>query len=139
MGITLLGLIFLVISFLCFPELLWDYGLYWYPFIIITPGLCVIISKIMHVLEKLQFVSYLIKIVEKIGSYSLEIYLIHIFVFEVTNYLISVFVLPEKSGVHILSVVIIPLGCILLRGMSLMVKKFFIKKGGRIYCETKNN
>lgn len=62
-------------------ELLWDKGFYWYPFILITPGLCVIISVIMEMLNS-NIRNVIARIIGIPGKYSFEIYLLHIWLFE---------------------------------------------------------
>jgi len=65
---------------LCAPYL-WSNGLYWYPFILITPGMCLLISLVMENLEKYAVTRFLIRILDLIGQYSFELYLVHVFVF----------------------------------------------------------
>jgi len=41
------GVIVLLIFCLKTPDNLWSYGLYWYTFVLIMPGLCIAISQMM--------------------------------------------------------------------------------------------
>ena len=53
-------------------EFLWAKMIYWLPFILVTPGFCLILSRIINILPK--SVSGVLKF---IGGISLEIYLTH--------------------------------------------------------------
>lgn len=43
-GAMIVGMALLMLFFVKYSNLLWEYGLYWYPFILITPGLCLLTS-----------------------------------------------------------------------------------------------
>lgn len=58
------------------------YGTYWWPFIMITPGLTIILSFLFNLIRKVKFCKYVIKFIEIIGTSSFEIYLIHILLFD---------------------------------------------------------
>ena len=79
-GMFILGAVFLGVSFKYASGQLWKYGLYWYPFLFITPFVCVAISEISFILDK-NGIKWPIKLGEFIGSISFEIYLIHLFAF----------------------------------------------------------
>lgn len=53
----------------------WHYGLWWYPFVLIVPGLTLVLGKIGEWLQCL-------KIIQLIGDASFEIFLWHLFIFE---------------------------------------------------------
>lgn len=65
---------------------LWTHGLYWYPFILFTPGACILISAVMEFLERFPVSRYLHRILTWFGQYSFELYLVHIFVFQLTRH-----------------------------------------------------
>lgn len=70
---TLFGLSCMVYLWYRYPEqTLTELGLWWYPFIIITPGLCIGLSFAM------SRISLLNKILSTIGKFSLEIFLMHL-------------------------------------------------------------
>ncbi len=81
------GLSFLAISYKCFPDKLWMYGLHWYPFIFITPFMCYFIACFVSIIEKKN--SFILKIMKKIGESTFELYLTHIFIFQVIEELIN--------------------------------------------------
>lgn len=75
--ISLIFTLILIIVFKNFSELLWDYGIYWYSFIFITPGLLLLLCKIFNKFNK----HFLYRLLELIGESTFEIYLLHIFIF----------------------------------------------------------
>lgn len=64
------------------PDYLWDYGLWWYPFILITPGLVAMLCRLDARLESFLPGRWFLAVLRKLGAASLEIYLIHVPVFE---------------------------------------------------------
>lgn len=72
------GLAVLGVSVVYFPEYLWRFGLYWYPFIFITPGLCLLLSRIFELAEKTAAGKKINAAFKFLGSCSLEIYLINV-------------------------------------------------------------
>lgn len=118
-GVMLAGLIILKLFYVKSPQYLWLYGLYWYPFILITPGLCILISVFAEITQNINLAKGFLKILEKIGEYSFEIYLIHILCIDIyNNYLIPAEILPQsnRSALFVL-LPVIPL-CLLLRVCS---------------------
>lgn len=81
-----IGAIILLLSFLYFPALLWSYGLFWYPFIFIAPCLCIVISLVIEYIEGRNSLYFIFKpflnVISAMGSASFEIFLFHIFAFE---------------------------------------------------------
>ena len=72
-----LGLIACAISFIFGSKYLWTCGLYWYPFILITPGMCLVLAEVMRWLSQ-----------SKPGAMlCFEIYLVHIFLFDIAKFL----------------------------------------------------
>ncbi len=62
----------------------WKYGLLHIPFILIAPGLCFILSQILFALPK-AISKIGNAVLGFLGKYSLELFLVHCFVFEVFN------------------------------------------------------
>lgn len=109
---SFIGVAALWISMQYFGAHLWSKGLYWYPFIFITPGLCIVAAYVINLI-KIKKIKNLLDI---IGRYSFEIYLIHIPLIEIINIIINKFSLQNYS-VFIWLAGIIPLviGCIILK------------------------
>ncbi len=69
------GFIALLVTFRRFPELLLDYAMYWHPFVLITPGLCVGLAWLFgHCNQKLLMPLRLL------GDASFEIFLVNAWV-----------------------------------------------------------
>lgn len=118
-GVMLVGFILLVFFYAKYPDYLWVRGLHWYPFILITPGLCILISLLAEIAWKINLVKGFYKILKKVGEYSFEIYLIHIFALDLyKNCLIPAEILPQSNwSVFFILLSVIPL-CLLLRVCS---------------------
>ena len=128
--LTLLaGVLMLGFFFEYFPgKYRWPYGLYWYPFILITPPLCVIISYISLLLEKCKITKVLLRLLDLCGSYSFEIYLLHIPLIPVIIKVI------EKAGfeklsifIWLASVVVLAVACFILRRITDLCEKIYKK------------
>lgn len=86
----IIGSVALYIGFAKYKDLLWPYGIYWYPFILITPFFCYTVSIISSKIEKYKPMTYILNIIIYIGHISYELYLMHIFLFSVIgNYIKS--------------------------------------------------
>lgn len=67
----------------CFvPDWLSMYGLYWYPFVLIVPGVCALLADLFHVMGKYRGTAVITNGLRCLGEASFEIYLIHILLFE---------------------------------------------------------
>lgn len=104
--LTVLMVLGIAAELLCHRFLnayLWNYGLWWYPFILITPGLCVLISLLSDLLCRTKAGKFAVGLLGKIGEHSFEIYLIHIFLFECITDLVEKGYLPGRSLVWLIS------------------------------------
>lgn len=97
-----LSLLFLFINY--FDQYLWRYGLWWWPFILITLPLCVFSCLLLNVMMYLH--SKILGLLTFFGILSLEIYLFH----ERLLYLLTVYF--EPLGSLILNVIAILLALI---------------------------
>ena len=59
----------------------YGYGLYWYPFLLVTPGLCILLAEGFEAVGTGKIREKLLAVVKRIGDASFEIYLIHIALF----------------------------------------------------------
>lgn len=66
-------------------DTLWTYGLWWYPFLLVAPGLTMLLCRAAAALEKTKAGTGLVRILAVLGRASLEIYLIHVPVLEFLN------------------------------------------------------
>ena len=87
----------------------WHTGLWWYPTIIMAFPFTILTSVIF---SKIKHTSILIKLLRSFGRYSLEIYLIHLFVFQLAIYLplkryeLNFFRIPEYTFYIVLTFVL---------------------------------
>lgn len=122
------GLAALMGCYKIFPEYLWIYGLNWYPFILITPFLCFIISYIVSSTEQNRIVSFVWnKCIGKIGIYSFECFLIHIFIFENAADWWDKWEMgyPMNNWIWLLFTLMIIPGVCILHAVSKQVRKVF--------------
>lgn len=60
----------------------WHYGLYWYPFFLIVPGVSVLFTDIADVFSGRKATMAIVNFISEIGKASLEIFLFHLAIFE---------------------------------------------------------
>lgn len=74
-SLFIIGFIVLIIFIKYFRSSLWSYGLWWWPFIIITLPLCIFICICIDFIYKKRITK--LKFIKFCGSHSLELYLFH--------------------------------------------------------------
>lgn len=100
-----------------YSSYLWSHGLYWYPFLLLAPSLCICCTYIIRKLKVLT------KLLNFMGNYSFEIYLVHVLLYEVYRKLIEKQMLAE-SKLGWLGLIVVVLVCsVLLRWGVDMGKK----------------
>lgn len=77
-----IGLAALLLCLIRYQEMLNTYGMYWFPFVLMTPGFCVFISWLLHKAEKVR---WLFAPLRAIGAASFEIFLINIWMAELAK------------------------------------------------------
>lgn len=69
-----------------FPtELLWGYGLTWYPGILIVPGAMVILPWLFGLFERAGALRWINRVLAVLGKWSFEIFLVHVLLFTLIN------------------------------------------------------
>lgn len=125
----IVGISMLIVFFKFGNTYVWSHGLYWYPFILITPPLCIAISYFVCFLEKFYFFKGLSSMVSLIGKYSFEVYLLHIPLISIIYKLIRMFELQEiQVLIWLLGLVCLIIGCFILRRMSNLFLSLLEKK-----------
>lgn len=81
-GLFLIGVVTMVYCFYVYDYLLWNFGLWWFPFIIIVPPYCVLSSHLMEKIKEWKVVSWFYHLITWIGKNSFEIYLLHMLAFD---------------------------------------------------------
>lgn len=132
------GFVLLWLAYRYLPEVLWSHGLHWYPFILITPGLCILISLITMGLEICRPGRWLVKFPEMVGRNSFEVFLVHVPLFEAClyeGYLEKVFVplVPGRllelsyNWAWLWTIPVVAGGCVLLKGAEKLVVRLWRK------------
>ncbi len=121
------GSIWLWMAFKYAYDYLWNYGLHWYPFILITPFICHAVSLASALLTKNKIGTKFINLLSVVGDYSFEIYLVHVFLFEYLKIWISNNVIEHKNMIWILAFFCIIPWVMLLRFVSNFVRNIFNK------------
>lgn len=130
---TVLSIISMAAFIVCYFKLhdeLWNYGLWWYPFIITAPTICLYLSFISKQLEKKSVGQKILKAFSFIGSYTFELFLVHMFVFKEVSRMIM-----ERQPNHVIAIwfaALIPvaIGASILYQLTKGVKKL-IKKAAK--------
>lgn len=108
-------------------SILWSYGLHWYPFLLIAPGICIALSLAAMALEKVKFSRILTKPLALIGKYSFEVYLIHVPLYEFLQPRLRQ--LPYNRNLMWLATIpLIALGCIFLKAIAGLISRFMRSK-----------
>ena len=77
-----LALMYVLVTRKC-ETLLWQYGLMWYPYIIIVPGVCLLISAAANALDKTKVGKKIVSFFLFVSRYTFEIYLLHIVILQI--------------------------------------------------------
>ena len=114
-----IGIFTLAFSALFLRDILWSHGFWWYPFIFLTPGLCVILTYIMSFIEKNKILSKFKKVIDLIGRYSFEFHLVHILMFDIIEDCITKFNLQKYSYLcWTVGIIVVSVSCILLKKLT---------------------
>ncbi len=118
------GVGWLLINEKFFFEKLWSYGLHWYPFILVVPGMCIAISCVAELMNRYKIGQRIVSAVAAVGTHSLEIYLVHLLVFDVLEYMIrSRGLLPNTYFVWFGALVCVMAGSVALRGVVQSIRR----------------
>lgn len=113
-----------------FMSIAMTYGLGWYPLILITPGLCIIISWLSSFAENKKVISVPFRLLQWLGKYTFEIYLLHLLIME-TVYRLDVNKTIDKGSLLIQAasvIALVPLTILLCMGEK-AVKNLFVRAG----------
>jgi len=109
----------IIVLYVCCKKcnhLLWTHGLHWYPFVLITPAMCLIISWVMQWFDRCKAGRAVVISLDKIGAYVFELYLIQVLLIHMKNY--AVYTrgwLTETPRLWLVMVVLNVIGSIALR------------------------
>lgn len=117
--LSLIGIISLFGFIYLYPNsLLWKWGLLWLPFALITPGLCLLLIYVFKMLSP-----HILKILTFFGTLSLEIYLIHVKLFENAEHYATNFKIPRLIVLVIILAITIFISMILSKIVGRLLKR----------------
>ena len=121
---------------LCYWNLtpyLWSHGLFWLPFLLIVPPLCIGLSLFLTLLNKWKVVRRIPSFLSHIGDYSLELYLMQVLWVVMTPTFINKFRLQAHSdAVWTAGVVAVILGSLILKQCTKVLDRYSHKKARTI-------
>lgn len=102
-----IGNILLFLSYKFLYKYLWNYGLHWFPFILIVPGACWIMSELSALCDRC-FLSVFVRFVKFLGTFTFEIYLVYFFALYLFGGYADKTIHPDlfKAGILIASIVV---------------------------------
>ena len=107
-ALFIIGLCLLELIKFKFRNISLLYGLLWYPFIFTAPGACILLSILAFHTEKYCIAKKIIDFFSFIGNYTFEIFLIHIFLFNIYDNLVKSSKLSaDKIDAYIFIIVLI--------------------------------
>lgn len=113
---ALCGVVVLIWCFKKYEAYLWSYGLYWYPFLLIVPGACLIVSFFLEQLQKNLLGRAIVRFFGFFGKFSFEIYLIHVFVLDIFGtHFFATGIFPDRIRYRLFALACVVPGCVFLR------------------------
>lgn len=107
---------------------LWKIGLVWYPFILVAPGACILISALCVMANRYKLGKVIIDFLAKAADYSFELFLVHVLIFDVYRQLISIGVLNNYLWCWVWLIIPIALGSVFLKKVSLRILEVFYER-----------
>ena len=101
-----IGMVCLVLSIVLFSNHLRTWALWWYPFIIITPGMCYLLSIISGFLTRYRMGTLIFKMINQLGGISFELFMSHIMVFRIVKSYLQLKTVYFENVVWIVAIII---------------------------------
>lgn len=92
----IIGFVIIAFSMKYCSSIMWSHALFWYPFILITFGLCLVFFYLNHLFSKIK-ANFINNVFEKIGVLSFDVYLIQVLYFNVVRFAITRDLLPDNN------------------------------------------
>lgn len=124
--LSLAGAVLLELCYRYFPASLTDFGMWWYPFILITPGLCLALSLLCLLIQRVCH--WPVAVFQHIGNCSFEFYLTHLTVFSVITYCTTKGIFSPNNTFWCLTILICGLLAVLLRKFMGFLSSNLIKR-----------
>lgn len=118
LSLTLTGFVILRLLIRNCFDAMWSRGYWWYPFILIVPGLCIVISLIVQKLENIKILGIIRLGLEWVGKYSFELFLLHIWFFEICQLLINRNIIVNNERYWIITIILLIPGCLILNKLK---------------------
>ncbi len=123
------GILTLWVCYWQLTPYLWSHGLFWLPFLLIVPPLCIGLSGLMAVLERWKATGIIPSFLALVGDYSLELYLMQVLWVVMTPTFINKFRLQAYTdGVWIAGVGAVILGSFILKQCTKLLDRHYHKK-----------
>lgn len=123
-----LGSVLLLCSYKYFDSLLWSYGLHWYPFILIVPGLCLIISSACKFLETFKAGVVVVNAFSFVGRYTFELFMMHMLLFKLVNEWDYRGYIVYSQKIWYLTMVVVIIGSFILNLLGKVVSKVIFER-----------
>ena len=120
--LTIMGFMMLLFCRTKYSDLCWSYGLFWYPFLFITPGLCIALYYVFKIVK----CKPIHNIFKTIGKNSFEIYLIHLFLTVIYGKFVEEGYMEQNLINSLIFIICIVPCCILLKKLVQFVNKIFL-------------
>ena len=131
-GMFLGGMFALRYCYQYHSDLLWTYGLHWYPFILSTPFMCFACSWACGHLDRIKIGKTIVSGLDFLGKYTFELFLVHIFVFQIRLDLWNKGLIHAGIMLHIGTIIGIVLGVMFLnlsvKGLKTLVHNCFLRR-----------
>ena len=127
MIISLFGVALVLLSYVYLQPFLWDRGLWWYPFILITPGICLGISLLGNSIAATKIGKKIVELIDVVGAHSLEVLLAQILVFNYMTFLIDMYHVRISNLAWFGSLGVVALLAFLISIVSQWVKNKLLK------------
>lgn len=131
-ALSVAGLLMALIIVSRFEALAWSMGLGWYPFLLVAPGACIILTLLARLLERVNVGRAVLRAVNKLGDYSFELYLVHLGLFDVIMYAINQHDFPGGNLTWIAALFVTAALCFLLRRAARKLEKVLRRSPAKI-------
>lgn len=104
---------------------LWSYGLHWYPFILIVPGMCLLISGISGYLVRYKVGKWIIDALSFVGKYTFELFMMHMLLFKVVHEWVLRGYIVYSEKIWFFTIIAVIIGSIILYWLGKLVSLLF--------------
>lgn len=118
------GMAMLACFYYFLPNQLWSYGLFWYPFVLMTVPLCMLISLVVFWMEKSRITRPIVSFFSLCGKYSFELYLIHLPLIDIIHaYMKKNDIYAEEHPLWLVGIPLLVICCFILKQLTDLYEK----------------